>query len=177
MNVQLIAKNFELTKGIRDAINKRLEKLENFIEKTTPIRITMETFKYGQKIEVMFNLHGSFVKSEETNEDLYVAIDMATDKLVKKLGKLARKHNDQRHNSQPFNRELLNEDCHCETEERRQITKRKKFTMKPMMEEEAVLQMKMLGHETFMFFNGATQRMCLLYQRKDGNYGIIESVY
>jgi putative sigma-54 modulation protein len=178
MNVQLTAKNFELTKGIRDAIDKRLEKLEKFINEATHIHVIMETSKQGKKIEIMFDLHGKFVKSEEKNEDLYVAINIATDKLYKQLSKLARKRSDRNHDSQPstYTRPSFG-DHEYDTEEPGQITKRKKFNMKPMMEEEAVLQMELLGHETFMFFNGATNRMCLLYQRKDGNYGIIESVY
>lgn len=54
------------------------------------------------------------------------------------------------------------------------IVKRKIFEMKPMYEDEAILQMEMLGHSSFMFYNAATGKMCLLYKRKDGNYGLIE---
>lgn len=54
------------------------------------------------------------------------------------------------------------------------IVKRKKFEMKPMFEEEAILQMEMLGHSSFMFFNAAIEKMCLVYKRKDNNYGLIE---
>lgn len=54
------------------------------------------------------------------------------------------------------------------------IVKRKVFEMKPMFEEEAVLQMELLGHTSFMFFNAKIEKMCMLYIRKDGNYGMIE---
>ena len=54
------------------------------------------------------------------------------------------------------------------------IVKRKTFEMKPMYEDEAILQMEMLGHSSFMFYNAAIAKMCLLYKRKDGNYGLIE---
>ena len=56
----------------------------------------------------------------------------------------------------------------------RKIVKRKIFEMKPMFEDEAILQMEMLGHSSFMFFNAKIEKMCLLYKRKDGNYGLIE---
>lgn len=56
----------------------------------------------------------------------------------------------------------------------KKIVKRKIFKMKPMFEEEAILQMEMLGHNSFMFFNANIEKMCLLYRRKDGNYGLIE---
>ena len=55
-----------------------------------------------------------------------------------------------------------------------EIVKRKVFEMKPMFEDEAILQMGMLGHSSFMFYNAAIDKMCLLYKRKDGNYGLIE---
>lgn len=54
------------------------------------------------------------------------------------------------------------------------IVKRKVFEMKPMFEDEAILQIEMLGHDFFMFFNADTGKMCMLYKRKDGNYGLIE---
>lgn len=54
------------------------------------------------------------------------------------------------------------------------IVKRKKFPMKPMYEKEAILQMEMLGHPFFIFFNEDIQEICVLYKRKDGDYGIIE---
>mgnify|MGYP000958287573 CR=1 FL=1 len=56
------------------------------------------------------------------------------------------------------------------------IVKRKQFEMKPMYEEEAIAQMEMLKHSSFMFLNADTDEMCLLYKRKDGNYGIIERI-
>lgn len=54
------------------------------------------------------------------------------------------------------------------------IVKRKVFEIKPMFEEEAILQMELLGHKSFMFYNANIDKMCLLYKRKDGNYGLIE---
>lgn len=56
----------------------------------------------------------------------------------------------------------------------KKIVKRKVFEMKPMYEDEAILQMNMLGHSSFMFFNAKIEKMCLLYLRKDGMYGLIE---
>ena len=56
------------------------------------------------------------------------------------------------------------------------IVKRKVFNLKPMYEEEAILQIELLGHPSFMFLNAETEKICLLYKRKDGNYGIIETV-
>lgn len=56
----------------------------------------------------------------------------------------------------------------------RKIVKRKVFELKPMHEEEAVLQMEMLGHKSFMFYNASTNKYCLLYRRNDGDLGLIE---
>ncbi|WPS85473.1 ribosome-associated translation inhibitor RaiA (plasmid) [Brevibacillus halotolerans] len=177
MNVQLTARNFQLTKGIKEAVNQRLEKLHKYLDNSNRIRVIMESFKHGKKIEIMFYLHGEFVKSEEKNEDLYVAIELATDKLVKQLSKLTRKKADRSHDSLRYKiPTFMNPEDKDHKDARSKITKRKKFDMKPMMEEEAILQMNMLGHETFLFFNAESDRTSLLYKRKDGNFGIIESM-
>lgn len=178
MNVQITARHFELTEGIREALNKRLEKLEKLVKESSRIHVVMETSKHGKKIELMIHQNGHFVKSEETDDDLYAAIDLATDKLVQKLTKLARKKANRSHESIKHAFDAPSYDNEYDDEEEpERITKRKTFNMKPMMEEEAVLQMEMLGHETFMFFNAETNSMCLLYKRKHGDFGIIESNY
>lgn len=179
MNVQITARHFELTDGIKEALNKRLEKLEKLVKESSRIHVVMEASKHGQKIELMIHLNEHFVKSEETDNDLYTAIDLATDKLVQKIHKLDRKKADRSHESIKYSLDVpsFEEEDYDDDEEPERITKRKTFNMKPMMEEEAVLQMEMLGHETFMFFNAESNSMCLLYKRKHGDFGIIESNY
>jgi len=178
MKLFITARNFDLTQGLKDAIENKLSKFEKFIDESQRVQVTMEVHRKYQKIEIMFYLDGTFVKEEVKDEDLYTALDVAVDNLKYKLSRFAFKR---------FEKEHENKGLYVETdsffpsyedvdEPPIPVIKRKQFNMKPMHEEEAILQMEMLGHEFFMFFNAETETMCLLYKRKDGNYGLIEGV-
>lgn len=173
MKLSITARNFELTQGLKDAIEKKMKKFQKFVDESQRVQVTMEVHRNYQKIEIMFYLDGTFIKEEVKEEDLYTALDVAVDNLKYKLSKFAYKrcHKECGKNSLEA---LPNYE---EVEEQPiPVIKRKRFNMKPMFEEEAILQMEMLGHEFFMFFNAETETMCLLYKRKDGNYGLIEGI-
>lgn len=176
MNVQITARNFNLTQGIKEAIHNKLMKLEKFLNPAHKIYVTSEITKYGHKIDVSLLQNGVFVKAEDIDEDLYTAIDFVFDKLIKKLKKLKKLAHKRLSKSQDSLRYCM-ETLHEEGAQAMKgvIVKRKKFEMKPMLEEEAILQMELLGHKTFMFYNAEKETMCLLYKRNDGNYGMIES--
>ncbi|WCF11744.1 ribosome-associated translation inhibitor RaiA (plasmid) [Paenibacillus thiaminolyticus] len=177
MNIKITARNFELTFSINTAIEEGLKKASKFLPPENNVQVVLQTSKHGKKIEIMTMVHGSFIKSEVEDKDLYAAIDLATEKLIRKLAKITDIRNNKCHQSirySNFDTATIHPEIKATYE---RITKRKQFNMKPMMEEEAVLQMEMLGHDTFMFFNGETNKMCLLYKRKDGNFGLIESRY
>lgn len=171
MNVQITAKNFDLTQGIKDAIYKNLDKIERFLSPSHAIHITSEITRYGHNISVSLAQNKSFIKAEHTSHDLYMAIDRVFDTLANKLKKIASKAN--KHNASIRYPELL-DSGEAEVMEKT-IVKRKKYEMKPMSEEEAILQMETLGHKSFMFYHAEKNTMCLLYKRHDGNYGLIES--
>lgn len=184
MNFKFTVKHFELTPSIKSFAEKKLERIAQKTDKGSTISVTLETSKNRQKAEVMVYVHGSLLKVETADDVLYVAIDKLADKLnfqvSKRIGKSKKK-------SQATIR-FLEDNIHFSEEntegvdeetmgEKSPIVKRKYFDMKPMMEEEALLQMQLLGHAFFFFFNGETDTMCLLYKRNDGNYGLIEGVH
>ena len=112
------------------------------------------------------------LRSEESHSDLYAAIDLTVDKLERQIRKNKTKINSKIKRNIIQNFEMDLED---NFEEDSKVLKRKKVDMKPMDEEEAILQMEMLGHSFFVFKNADTDSICVLYLRKDGNYGIIET--
>lgn len=173
MYVQITARNFDLTLGIKEAIYNKIRKLDKFLNPVHRVYVTSEITKYGHKIDVSLLLNGVFVKAEDIDEDLYTAIDFVFDKLIKKLKKLSRKRLSKSHDSLRYCIETKNEGGTRTM--KGVIVKRKKFEMKPMLEEEAILQMEKLGHKAFMFYNAEKETVCLLYKRNDGNYGMIES--
>ena len=125
-----------------------------------------------QKIEITIPTVHFTLRSEESHSDLYAAIDLTVDKLERQIRKNKTKINSKIKKNLIQNFELDLEDKFEEDEE---IIKRKKIEMKPMDEEEAMLQMDMLGHEFFVFKNTDTDTVCVMYKRKDGNYGILET--
>ncbi|WP_180953930.1 ribosome hibernation-promoting factor, HPF/YfiA family [Bacillus sp. M6-12] len=178
MKLNITAKNFELTKGITQFVEEKFERLTKKVDKNTTLHVTLSTSKEGQKAEVMLHVAGQLLKMEAVHSDLYVSINTLIDKVNYQVNKRIEKSNKRTHETIRYAENIkLNEgDEDITMEQKEPIVKRKQFDMKPMMEEEAILQMEMLGHSFFFFFNGETDTMCLLYKRKDGNYGLIESV-
>ena len=125
-------------------------------------------------VEVTIPYDGGVIRGEEITGDMYASIDNVLDKLEKqiirhrtKLEKCLR--------SGAF-REMepaLAMDDEAE-EEGPKIVRVKRFAIKPMSEEEAMLQIEMVGHSFYVFLNSDTNQMNVLYKRKDGNYGLIE---
>src|SRR5699024_3887500 len=120
-------------------------------------------------------LPGTILRAEEATDDMYATIDKVVDILERQIRKhktkLQNRYQDGRtirfENIAPLTREE-------EEKEKPKIVKTKRFDMKPMDVEEAVLQMELLRHNFFMFLNAETDDLNVLYKRKDGNYGLIE---
>ncbi len=177
MNIILAGKHIELTDGIKASIEKKMSKLEKFISDDSDVKVTVSARKGRHTIEVtVISTDGALVRAEDTEDDLYTAIDKVIDKLVKQIrrykSKMKRKHHDNRSIRYEFSEEV--DDDQDEEEEEFVIERRKRFNVKPMSEEEAVLQMEMLGHDFYLFKNVEDNEIALVYKRRNGGYGIIE---
>lgn len=172
--MNITTKNFELTESIESFVHAKFEKITDKFNGVQIKKINLSVIKNEHKAEAILNVAGKTLTMESVNEDLYIAITLLVDKLSyqvrKQLDKAQRRDND----SIRFSPNKTKGDVIME-QEKKPIVKRKQFNMKPMGEEEALLQMEMLGHSFFFFFNADTESMCTLYKRKDGNYGLIES--
>ena len=126
-----------------------------------------------QIIEVTIPYDKYTLRSEERQDDLYAAIDLVIDKLEGQIRKTKSKLKKQIKQ----NTEIINFDYDDSTEEEEEykIVKRKKLEMKPMDEEEAILELELLGHDFFIYRDVHTNEVNILYKRKDGNYGVIET--
>lgn len=175
MKTTITAKNFDMTTSILNFVTEKFERLQEQVDENTSIHVTLSTGREGQKAEALLHVEGTMLKMEKVDESLYNAVDVLAEKLSTQVNKLTGKLNEKGKDSIRYmtttEREVK------ETMEQTQpIVKRKQFDMKPMMEEEALLQMEMLGHSFFFFLNGETYTMCLLYKRNNGDYGLIEGV-
>jgi len=174
MRIIVSGKNVEVTDGLRNSIESKLAKLEKYFNKEVEAKATLTVEKSRQIIEVTIPINGSILRAEETTEDMYTSIDKVVDKLTRQL----RKHKTKMENRNTKfdtirfeNIPYLNDD---ESSSQSKIVKTKRFPLKPMNAEEAVLQMELIGHSFFVYTNGDTEEINVVYKRKDGNYGLIE---
>lgn len=164
-----------VTDAIKDYAENKLSKLEKYF-KDDEINANVVTRVRGnaQIVEVTIPTSKFLLRSEEENEDLYAAIDLVTDKLERQIRKnKTRLNRNIKDTGKDFNFDYVLEDNEEESQEK--IVKRKNIEMKPMDEEEAILEMELLGHSFFVYKDMDTNNTCVLYKRKDGNYGLIET--
>lgn len=173
MNLVITGKKIDLTVGLKELVEKELQFLTDVLPEDKAVTVTIEASPIV-KATVLFYHNNDVVRLEETGEDVYVFFPRLAKKLKKRLrdnDKLAREFKKEglKHH-QPMS--PLDEGMEQDV----QVTKRKRFDMKPMSEKEAVLQMNLLGHQQFIFANADMDgTICLLYTRKDGDFGVIET--
>ena len=164
-----------VTEAIRDYAEEKLGKLEKYF-KDDDITANVLTRVRGssQIVEVTIPTSKFVLRSEEENDDLYAAIDLVSDKLERQIRKnKTRLNRNVKENVKEFNFDYVLDDTEEESKEK--IVKRKNIDMKPMDEEEAILEMELLGHSFFVYKDMDTNNVCVLYKRKDGDYGLIET--
>ena len=164
----------ENTDAIKGYIENKLARLDKYFQDSDEIEANVLTKVNGknQTIEVTIPTKHFTLRNEETNEDLYAAIDKIVDKLERQIRKNKEKIN------KKVNKTLINDfeyDLVDELSEDEKIVKRKNVELKPIDEDEAKIQMEMLGHSFFVYKDVNTNEVCVLYKRKNGNYGIIET--
>ncbi|NMB33832.1 MAG: ribosome-associated translation inhibitor RaiA [Clostridium sp.] len=167
-------KNIVVTEALRQRAIKKVGKLDKFFRNDTEAQITMSVQKNRHIVEVTIPFNGGLLRAEEDNPDMYTSIDKVVDTLERQI-----RRNKTRLEKRFYdggikfdNVEFDSKDVDEENDFK--IVRSKKFAIKPMTAEEAVLQMNLLGHEFFMFSNADTQEVNVVYRRKDGNYGLIE---
>ena len=174
MKYNIRGEKVEVTPAIKSYIEDKIGKLDKYFDDASNINANVVIKVRGkeQKIEITVPAMHYTLRSEESHSDLYAAIDLTVDKLERQIRKNKTKINSKIKRNIIQNFEMDLED---NFEEDSKVLKRKKVDMKPMDEEEAILQMEMLGHSFFVFKNADTDSICVLYLRKDGNYGILET--
>ncbi len=165
----------EITDSIKTYIKEKINKLDKYFEEPNEINamVVIKVRGKEQKIEITIPTVHYTLRSEESHDDLYAAIDLTVDKLERQIRKNKTKINSKIKKDLIKNFEFdLADDFE---DDNMKILKRKKVDAKPMDEEEAILQMNMLGHSFFVFKDVDTGGISVVYERKDGNYGIIET--
>lgn len=172
MNIIISGKNLAVTDGLRAAVEEKLGKLERYFTSDTEVIVTLSVEKERQKIEVTIPVKGNIIRSEQVSNDMYVSIDLVEEVIERQLRKYKNKIVDKKQEGGNFQKAFMEKDY--EEEDEVKIIRTKKFDIKPMYPEDACVQMELLGHNFFVFFNAETEQVNVVYKRKGNTYGLIE---
>jgi len=173
MKVIVSGKNLHVRDDLKTLIDEKLSKFDRYFQSDIEAFATFSHIKDLQVVEVTIPLkNGVILRAEETSDTMNTSVDRVVDRLNKQirkhktaLDKRYRKHDALKFEEIPDFEDL---------QEESKIVKSKKFPVKPMDPEEAVLQMQMLNHDFFVFLNADTEEVNVVYNRKDGQFGLIE---
>ena len=176
MKFNIHGKKLDVTESIKNYIEEKIGRLDKYFENPDNITATVLIKLRGneQVVEATINANKFMLRAEESHKDLYASIDKVSDKIERQIRK------NKTRMSKKVNKDLVKDfvlDFEVPEEEEENdnvIVKRKVIENKPMSEDEAILQMELIGHEFFAFKNVDTGDVNIIYKRKDGDYGIME---
>lgn len=177
MEIIIRGDKLKITDSMHDYIEEKLGKLEKYLKNSDEIRanVIVKVKNHEQRVEITIPLKTYIVRAEETKDDFYAAVDKALDTLERQIRKnKTRMMSKQVKTNFDFDISEIEQEIEKEQEEKK-VVKRKTVEVKPMNEEEAILQMELLGHEFYMYKDSESGKSAVVYKRKDGNYGVIES--
>ncbi len=171
-------KNIEITPSLKEYVEKRVGKVSKYFDNVGEITVLLTVSKGRHIVEVTVPVPGGILlRGEEATMDMYTSIDLVVEKLERQIHKQKTKLA-KRFRSNGFKAEEIPEskmpDVREEGEEYT-VVKTKRFVVKPMDVQEAIMQMNLINHNFFVFRDSATEEVNVVYRRTDGNYGLIES--
>lgn len=171
MKFQIRGERMEVTDSIKDYVTEKLSKMEKYFDNPENVVCKVVFSIRGREQKVEVTISGKYdLRAEVSHSDLYAAIDLVIDKLETQMRK---------HKSKLMSKErvqiVYNEEDILDDEEIEEIVKRKKVFLKPMHEEDAILEMELSGHNFYIYKDIKTENVNVIYKRYDDTYGIIET--
>ncbi|MHA6532728.1 ribosome hibernation-promoting factor, HPF/YfiA family [Paenibacillus sp. BAC0078] len=181
MQFSIRGQQIEVTDALRDYVDKKLSRLEKYFDAppTSEGYVTLGVVRGLHTVEVTIPLAGVTLRAEDRSDDMYASIDAVVDKLERQIRKHKTKLN-RKFRQEGSLKTLFVEGVPSSVAVEEQdyddleVVRNKRFTLKPMDVEEAILQMNMVGHNFFVFSNIDTSEVSVVYKRNDGKYGLIE---
>lgn len=170
MKITIYGKQLTVRESLKVAVEKKLAKFDKFFGSDTEAFVTCKVRKGVKILEITVNYNGTTFRSEEESETFITALDRAVESLERQI----RKNKTRLEKTVKRGAFVIDEGDDDEYEEDPEFEIRvKTFPFKPMSPEEAILQMNLLGHAFFAFTDDESGDVCVVYKRKDGNYGMI----
>jgi putative sigma-54 modulation protein len=177
MQVAVRGKNIEITSALREYVEKKLGKIEKFAEHPMSAQVNLYVERGRHIIEVTAGLNGMLLRGEEATGDMYASIDLVADKLEKQVQKYRARLRRRKDSGAALDTVAASPDQDAAAELDGKVVKTKRFTVKPLTVDEAILQMDLVSHDFFVFVNSDTQKVNVVYRRRDGDYGLLEPEY
>lgn len=178
MKITVKAKNTQVTEPLKEYVDKRFSKLEKYFTGEMQGTVTLVVEKDKHRAEATIPVNRYLLRAEESSNDMYASIDGIVDKLERQIHKyktrVNRKSKAKSFADLPPAAPVEAAPVADAEEELAKPIKVKRFTVKPMDEEEAILQMELIGHDFFVFLNADTNEVNVVYKRHDNSYGLIE---
>ena len=175
MKTIITGKNYTPNDKLKDIIEKKFAKLDKYFSDEITGNIVTIKEKGGYKVEATINTKGNIFRAETKASDPYDCVDRCIEKLSAQTSKFKQKLQKKYKGQKDFGFEALPE--YDEAPEEINVVRVKKFQLEPMSQEEAVMQMEMLGHNFFVYLNMETDSVNVVYKRSDGGYGVLETTY
>lgn len=174
MNIMIRGKHIEVTDALKAYVLKRVGKLEKYSDEFMDVKVTLLVEENRHRVEVTAPIHGMILRGEEESADMYASIDLVIEKLERQIDKYRTRINKRMRSKvlkdhepeHPVDLDLEDED--------EKVVRIKKFMLKPMSVDEAIMQMNLIGHNFFVFTSSDSHAVNVVYRRHNGDYGLLE---
>lgn len=185
MDISITTHNVDLTDRLRTHIEKKTGKLDRYMPNLTDVRVDLSSQNTRNAVQrqsaqiTIRDGRGTILRAEERSNDMFASVDAVVDKLYRQIKRYRGKRRDKYRsggNDDMIMGEPLPLEEEAEVADESIIVRRKRFVLRPMMSDEAIEQMELLGHNFYVFFNTDDEAVNVVYKRQDGNYGLLQPV-
>ncbi len=179
MKYQIIGKNISVTDAIKEAVTKKLARMDKYFLSNEEVlcRAVVRSYKVGAKVEITIFTKPMVFRTEVRNDDLYAAFDLAIDKLEGQMRKLKTRVERRKDEATSLGKAIAFENFKQEeeNEEAEQVVRTKSYYLEPMNLDEAITRMEALGHNFFLYLDEDDNQISVCYRREDLGYGVIQA--
>ena len=172
MNVNVRGKNIVVTPALKEYVEKKITKITRQFKTVGDISAVLKVEKGNHIVEITVPASGILIRAQETTKDMYSSIDLVVEKIERQVHKYKTRLAKRKYSN--FVEPVPVTEVEAVPDEEFKIIKNKKFSMNPMTAEEAILQMNLLDHDFFVYFDPDYGGVNVVYRRKDGNYGLLQ---
>lgn len=177
MKIEITGVDMKVADSLHEKIVKKLDKFHRYFGDEATCNVKVQPEKDELRVELTLKIRRDIYRAEAIGPQAAIAIDAAVDNMESQIRKHKAKIKKRKHQFEYMTDYIADMPEHPEEEKVPEITRRKRFIIEAMDAEEAALQMEMMDHDFHLFINPDTGRVCLVYKRRDGDYGVLEPEY